>query len=316
MCSKNEVIFMISIDKSLCFRKKELLTYFRKRASESLEEISRIYGSSEFKKQASAINKAIIETKDKIIKILLQKAANEEWSNKEILQCILMATYTNYITMIEFRNEVWPYEYMTFSRRIGELWQPFCELCFDYPIRDLTLFIPPLFSEVKRNLTIEIEDYINILNITEEQKKELKKYYHKVWSIVTSGEIKLELDLHFEQNGEKFVVDFKSGFSSNEKGNTNRLLLVASIYKKLEKNYKCLLLVRAEEDSNNNYFQTLKNSNVWEACCGNETYKKIREHSGFDVKQWIEKNINWSSDFRSDTMQYFKDNDLDQYLKW
>jgi len=137
-----------------------------------------------------------------------------------------------------------------------------------------------------------------------------------VWSLVTSGEIKLELDLHLEQNGERFVVDFKSGFGSNEKGNTNRLLLVASIYKNLEENYKCLLLVRAEEDRNNNYFQVLKNSGIWEAYCGNETYTKIEEHCGFHIKQWIENNIDWGSDFGSDTMQYFRDNKLDQYLKW
>jgi hypothetical protein len=307
---------MITIDKSLSARKVELLNYFRERANESIEEIKRVYGSTEFKKQASAINKATTGTKDNIIKTLLQKAAKEKWSNKEILQCILTVTYSNYIVMIECRNEVWPYEYMTFSRRIGELWEPFCNLCFEYPIRELALFVPPLFSEVKQKLTAEIEDYIGILTITEEQKKELKSYYNKVWGLVISGEIKLELDLHFEQNGERFVVDFKSGFGSNEKGNTNRLLLVASIYKNLEENYKCLLLVRAEEDRNNNYFHTLKNSGIWMAYCGNETYAKIKEYSGFDIKQWIENNINWSSDFRIDTMQYFRDNNLDQYLKW
>ncbi|MBA7574722.1 hypothetical protein ES708_16537 [subsurface metagenome] len=307
---------MITIDKSLSARKVELLNYFRERANESIEEIKRVYGSTEFKKQASAINKATTGTKDNIIKTLLQKAAKEKWSNKEILQCILMVTYSNYIVMIECRNEVWPYEYMTFSRRIGELWEPFCNLCFEYPIRELALFVPPLFSEVKQKLTAEIEDYIGILTITEEQKKELKSYYNKVWGLVMSGEIKLELDLHFEQNGERFVVDFKSGFGSNEKGNTNRLLLVASIYKNLEENYKCLLLVRAEEDRNNNYFHTLKNSGIWMAYCGNETYAKIKEYSSFDIKQWIENNINWSGDFRIDTMQYFRDNNLDQYLKW
>lgn len=307
---------MITIDKSLSARKKELLIYFRERATESLEEIRRAYGSTEFKEQASAINRATIETRDNIIKTLLQKATKEKWSNEETLKCILMITYTNYIVMIECRNEVWPYEYMTFSRRIGELWQPFCKLCFDYALRDLTLFVPPLFSEVKRKLTTEIEDYIDTLTITEEQKKELKKYYNKVWSLVTSGEIKLELDLHFEQNGERFVVDFKSGFGSNEKGNTNRLLLVASIYKNLEENYRCLLLVRAEEDRNNNYFQILKNSGIWEAYCGNETYARIEELCGFHIKQWIENNIDWSGDFRGDAMQYFRDNNLDQYLKW
>jgi hypothetical protein len=34
------------------------------------------------------------------------------------------------------------------------------------------------------------------------KKKNLKKYYDKVWSLVTSGEIQLELDLHFTQNGQ------------------------------------------------------------------------------------------------------------------
>lgn len=307
---------MIIIDKLLCERKEELLDYFRDRANESLEEVRRTYGNIEFRAQARGINRACIETRDNIIKTLLQKASKETWNNKEILQNILIVTYSNYIVMIESRNKVWPYEYMTFSRRIGELWQPFCRLCFDYPSKELALFIPPLFSEVKRKLSTEIEEYIDTLAISEKQKKELKKYYNKVWSLVTSGEIKLELDLHFEQNDERFVVDFKSGFGSNEKGNTNRLLLVASIYKNLEENYRCLLLVRAEEDKNNNYFQVLKNSGIWEAYCGNETYAKIKEHSGFYIKRWIEDNINWDNDFKTETMKYFKDNGLDQYLKW
>ncbi len=307
---------MITVDKSLSARKEALLAYFRERGSESLEEIRRVYGATEFRAQASAINIATTETRDNIIKNLVQKSIREKWSNEEILQCVLMTTYTHYIVMIECRNEVWPYEYMTFSRRIGELWQPFCKLCFDYPIKDLTLFVPPLFSEVKRKLTAEIEDYIDALALTREQKKELKRYYNKVWGFVTSGEVKLELDLHFEQSGEKFVVDFKSGFGSNEKGNTNRLLLVATIYRNLEENYRCLLLVRAEEDSNNNYFKVLKNSGVWEAHCGNETYARIKELSGFDIKHWIGSNIDWGNDLRRDTMRYFKDNSLDQYLKW
>ena len=40
---------MITVDKSLSARKEKLLSYFRERASESLEEIRRIYGSTEFK---------------------------------------------------------------------------------------------------------------------------------------------------------------------------------------------------------------------------------------------------------------------------
>ena len=162
-----------------------------------------------------------------------------------------MVTYCNIVVMIESRNAVRPYEYMDFSRRVGELWEPFCKLCFYYPINYINLFVPPLFADVKKKLTDEITTYIDKLAISDGQKNELKKYYDKVWSLVTSGEIQLELDLHFEHAGAQYVVDFKSGFGSNEKGNTNRLLLVATIYSNLEENYNCLLFVRAEE--NNSY---------------------------------------------------------------
>ncbi len=45
-----------------------------------------------------------------------------------------MITYTNDVVMLESRNSVWKYEYMSFSRRVGELWEPFCKLCFNYPL--------------------------------------------------------------------------------------------------------------------------------------------------------------------------------------
>jgi len=307
---------MINIDKTICNKKTELLGYFRDRATESLEEIRRNISASEFKAQASAINTAVIDTKGNLIKTILQKATKEKWENEETLNCILMITYSSNIVMIESRNELWPYEYTTFSRRIGELWEPFCGLCFEFATKEINLFVPPLFSEVKIKLTKEIESYIDKLSITPRQKNELKKYYNKVWSLVTSGEIKLELDLHFIKNNNKYVVDFKSGFGSNEKGNTNRLLLVATIYKNLEENYKCIILVRSNEDRNNHYFRTLKNSGIWEAYCGNEAYKQIQDYTGFDIKRWINKNVDWDKDFKKETINFFKKNKLEQYLIW
>lgn len=304
----------MKIDKNLKNKKTELLQYYRSRAEEFLSEIKLTYGNTQYREQASAINKSLIETKDILLATLLQTAENEKWSNQEKLESILMITYTNYIVMLESRNDVWPYEYMTFSRRIGELWEPFCKLCFAYPINKVTLFIPPLFSEVKKKLSDEIEVYIDKLKISKEEKEQLKKYYYKVWGLVTSGEIKLELDLHFIYNNQKFVVDFKSGFGSNEKGNTNRLLLVASIYQNLEENYKCMIFVRADE--NNHYFQTLKNSGIWDAFSGDEAYNQMNLFSGFDIKSWIELNVNWETDFKKETMQFFKHNNLDQYLIW
>ncbi len=304
----------MNIDKTIKDRKIELLSYFRDRASEALTAIKEKFAETQFEKRGEAINKALRVSKDNMIETLKQQAEKEKWTNKERLECILMITYCNIVVMIEGRNSVRPYEYMDFSRRVGELWDPFCKLCFYYPINNLSLFIPPLFSEVKKKMTDEIAEYINKLTITDDEKQELKKYYDKVWSLVSSGEIQLELDLHFKHNDQKYVVDFKSGFGSNEKGNTNRLLLVATIYQNLEENYKCLLFVRAEE--NNSYFNTLKNSGIWDAYCGSEAYEKIKEYSGYDLKLWTDTNINWATDFNAETTAHFTDNNLLQYLLW
>jgi hypothetical protein len=304
----------MKIDKTIKDRKIELLSYFRDRASEALTVIKSKFAETQSDKRARAINESLNQTKSALITTILQQAEKEKWTNKEKLECILMVTYCNIVVMIESRNSVRPYEYMDFSRRVGELWDPFCKLCFYYPINDISLFIPPLFSEVKKKMTDEIADYIDNLTITAEEKQELKIYYDKVWSLVSSGEIQLELDLHFLHNDQKYVVDFKSGFGSNEKGNTNRLLLVATIYQNLDENYKCLLFVRAEE--NNSYFNTLKNSGIWEAYCGNEAYEKIKTHSGYDLKLWTDTNIDWANDFNNETIIHFTDSNLLQYLLW
>jgi hypothetical protein len=304
----------MEINRNIRYKKDLLLDYFRSRSSEFLSEIRQRYGSTQYKLQASAINQNLIASKVALLENVIQKANKESWTNDEKLESVLMITYANYIIMLESRNDVWPYEYMTFSRRIGELWEPFCKLCFLHPINDIELFVPPTFLQVKETLTVEIESYIETLKITEEEKNQLVIYYNKVWGLVTSGEIKLELDLHFKFNGFKYNVDFKSGFGSNEKGNTNRLLLVASIYQNINEDYKCLLFVRSNE--NNHYFETLKNSGVWSAYSSDATYQQINYFTGFNLKEWIEKNVNWEFDFKNETYKFLLVNELTQYLIW
>jgi hypothetical protein len=307
---------VLVVDKDISKKKSQLLSYFKDRASESLEEINRNYSAKQFRQKASAINKAINETKTKLILAINQKAQQQKWTRNEILDCVLMVTYASYVAMIDFRNSIWAYDYMAFSRRIGELWEPFCKLCFEYSIKELELFIPPLFSDVKKLMTNEIETYIDNLTIKETEKAELKKYYEKVWNMVTSGEIQLELDLHFKQDSQYYNIDFKSGFGSNEKGNTNRLLLVATIYKNLDENYHCFLFVRSEEEENNQYFKQLRDSSVWTAYCGEKTYSEIYNFTGFNLKNWINKNINWMEDLQKETVSHFKHDDLLKYLTW
>ena len=308
----------MNVDRNLFERKNEVLSYMRDRAEESYGEIIRTFGESEYKKRASGINKKIIATTQGVKSIIFQRASSQNWEKEEVLKNILIVTYSSYVIMIEFRNRAWPYEYMAFSRRIGELWEPFCKLCFDYPIReDVELYEAPLFSEVKEKLQEEIRVYINSLNINDDEKNNLLEYYDKVWSLVTSGEIKLELGLHFKVGSKKYNIDFKSGFQSNEKGNTNRLLLVASIYKNIiGGDNECMLFVRADEDENNHYLQTLKKSDIWSVFCGEETYQQISEYSGFDLAKWIQENIDWSNDLADETIQHLRDNDLEKYLTW
>ena len=216
--------------------------------------------------------------------------------------------------MLESRNAIWDYDYMAFSRRIGELWEPFCKVCFNHPLTNIRPYIAPLFSDVKRDLTNEIKDFISGLRISDDEKIQLNKYYDKVWSLVTSGEIKLECDLHFTDGTTKYVVDFKSGFGSNEKGNTNRLLLVGAIYKSMEQNYKCMLFVRSEQ--NNHYLNTLENSGVWTASCGNDTYSRIQEYTGYNLRRWIDQHLNWMEDFNLSMVKHIESNNLQEYLEW
>lgn len=305
----------MDIDINLRNRKAELLAYFRSRASEIVSGLTLRYSAADFKKKASALNKEIMKSKENLLSIVEETARSQHWSNSEILECVLMITYTNDVVMLESRNAVWQYDYMAFSRRVGELWEPFCKLCFKYPSTRIASFVPPLFSEVKSSLTKEIITYIDGLTISLSEKAQLKRYYDKVWGLVTSGEIQLECDLHFTYGATKYIVDFKSGFGSNEKGNTNRLLLVGSIYQNIEtENYRCLIFVRSTE--NNHYLTTLQNSGVWETSCGTETYSKIQHFTGFDIHHWIEENIDWLNDFSSQMRDTIMHNNLQNYLIW
>lgn len=76
------------------------------------------------------------------------------------------------------------------------------------------------------------------------------------------------------------------------------------------------MFVRSSEDENNHYLQILKNSGLWAVYSGNESYKKIKHFTDFNLSEWSNKNINWKKDFEKEMFKYLKDNDLIKYLKW
>jgi hypothetical protein len=153
------------------------------------------------------------------------------------------------------------------------------------------------------------------LTIDESDRKKLLQYYQSIWALIDNGgNINLTLDLHFEQEEEFYDVDYKSGFSSNEKGNTNRLLLVASIYKLLPEVHNNLIFLRQKEEENNHYLQTLKKYSLWDIYCADEAYAKIYEFTGFDIKTWMVENMDWLNDISPDFRKYLQANDLVKYL--
>lgn len=294
--------------------KYQLLAYFREMSQKNLIEIQR--KENDYKKQAALINAGIKKLREQMICEMLYNTRINRWGNEMILNSVLMITYVSDIVMLEARNHVWPYEYMAFARRIGELWEVFCREIFHYPIRELTLIQPPMFHEIQDRLTYNTQKYINDLPVDSATKRELQYYYRVPWSIVDSGGVKLDLDLHFMQNGINYNCDFKSGFSSNEKGNTNRLLSVASIYRFIGDNQRTILFVRQKEEQNNHYLQTLKNSPYWEVYCADEAYRKISEFTGFDIRKWLDRNALWVNDISEDLREHLRKSDLLKYLTW
>ena len=292
--------------------KSKWIAFFTQQVATEKEKICSRYKN--YKDQASAINQYINDIRDNSIRSL--KANSNELSQSELLDEILIITYASYIVMLDARNSVWPYEYMAFARRIGELWEPFCKLPFEYPIKKLTIIAPPDFNKVQDTIKRDATNNIDSLKLDQETKDELKRHYAIPWTMVDSGGIKLGLDLHFEQDGIHYNCDFKSGFSSNEKGNTNRLLLVASIYNSLGEIEKTILFVRQPEDDNNHYLQTLKNSPYWDVYCANDGYAAMKRFTGFDMREWLDNNVDWKNDISSELREHLEKNDLLRYLTW
>lgn len=298
-------------------KKKELLSLYRNESQKILEKTNKAIDEKSYTEK---INRTIKKLQDAQIKKIRECAKREGWNQQKILEAVLMVRYTADIVMLERRNKVWPYDYMSFSRRIGELWEPFCKELFYHSIKKIEIIKPPTFEKVKE-IKENAEAYIDSLPIEDASKRVLYYHYRTLWSILDSGSIKLELDLHFQQKNSQeedihYNCDFKSGFSSNEKGNTNRLLSVASIYRAIGEKEKMVLFVRQEEEENNHYLQTLKKSGYWDVFCADEAYEKMKDFTGFDLRKWLNENVQWEDDIDESLKRYLQENNLLKYLTW
>ena len=74
-----------------------------------------------------------------------------------------------------------------------------------------------------------MDNFVDSLKLVDNNKEELNLYFDTLWSFIKSGKVKLALDLHIKYNNKNYNIDFKNGFSSNEKGNIGLLLILEVI---------------------------------------------------------------------------------------
>jgi hypothetical protein len=249
----------------------------------------------------------------KLLADLTATAAKEKWTPERLLDCQLRLFYCSLVVNLESRNQVVAYHYMDFSRRIGEVWEDFCMICWAAPANtELKRLKPPSFATVRTKLLDEFSALVAGGRAT--NSKAILEQYQQVIDLL--GNINLTEDEYCVVGKKRFVIDFKSGFGSNEKGNTERLLTVAKIYDLLPEAHECVLVVRAAEDEGNNYLQVLKASGLWKVCCGPAAYEFIKTLTGFDLAVWIGKNVAFHEDMEIEAYQHLKQQGLTKYVVW
>lgn len=318
MCFFSRFLFFLCnyffMEENMRRSKREYICILREQSENIFSDLSK--SKLSLPKKASEMNKQLNNFRKSEVSKIIKYAKVDNWSTEILLNELLLLTYSSYIVMLESRNDIWLYDYMTFSRRIGELWEPFCKLPFTYSIKKLNLITPPAFSCIQNSMQSDMNNFIDNLNLDIKIKYELKQKYEIPWTMVDSGGINLKLDLHFEQNGNHYNCDFKSGFNSNEKGNTNRLLLVGSIFKYIGENENQIIFVRQKENENNHYLQTLKKSKYWNVYCADECYEVIKKYTDFDLRNWLTTNADWKNDISEGFRKHLEENNLLKYLTW
>lgn len=95
--------------------KQSLLSFYRKK----MQDVSvKAVGDTKHGNYTLMINHMIRKLQDKHIEEIFARSEKENWSRQKILDAVLMSRYTANIIMIEQRNKIWPYDYMSFSRRM------------------------------------------------------------------------------------------------------------------------------------------------------------------------------------------------------
>lgn len=202
---------------------------------------------------------------------------------------VLESQYAYIISSLNHRNRLWKYDYMTFPRRIGELWESFCKAAF-YNAADIRPVTPPPFEQIKKEISKSVPPYL--------------------WELV--GDVNLKTDSLFYAKRKLHVIDLKSSFNSHEKGNMQRLRTVGAVYKLWKPRTQLHVLVR--ETENAGYLDHLRD--FWNVQCGSDAYRTIRDFTGVDLRKWIDKNVDFKKHLDRNFFLDLQKRDLESYLNW
>ena len=222
---------------------------------------------------------------------------------KSNLDAILRNYYCYVVSMIETRHKLIEYNDIEFSRRIGEVWEKFCSLILENPFSKIKKVKEPDSSQFYKKLESDFEKF--------ENSKEL---FDTIVSFI--GNLDLHLDFFGEKNGKKFGIDFKSGFGSNEKGNTERILQVGKAYNYLNPDVILSVLVRQNE--NNNYLKTIEKSKIWKVSKGKNSYRYLETLCGSNITNFLKTELDFKKDFQKDVFKSLGKTvvNRDIYLNW
>lgn len=283
--------------KEVILLKRELLNLFAEKIKGPLKEIAS--GNQNFREKAKLVNSLVASTRQKIAKDLDAGSISKQ-------DQLIILEYCTTVSNLEFRNSVWSYEYMSLSRRMGELWERFCKTAWEEPVRKgIERVGAPSFDAVLSSIHNRIEPSV---------PEELKPDFANLIGLIDP--INMIEDETFTVDKRLHVIDFKSGFGSNEKGNTLRLLAVGRAYKLFDPDTYLLFLVR--QKAGNNYLNKIKASGLWEVHTGTDAYKKIDDLTGSSIHNIRSDLIDFENDLSKNfwTSLGSEIDEVKKYFEW
>lgn len=290
---------------TLASLKDDFLAIYKKKIASAVKAIAA--GAEPHQAKAKEVNALVNQVHEELRAGIAASGA----AAHDIQQQLLVLQYCTSVASLEYRHQVWPYEYMALSRRVGELWERFCSAAWDSPSKPAVVRMePPNFSEVEKS----IRDRLAHRKIDDEARKDIDAAFDVLFELV--GEISMKEDEVFTVSGVPHVIDFKSGFGSNEKGNTLRLLTVGRTYKLWNPGTQLFFLVRQE--ANNNYLNVIRRSGLWDVRCGTAAYQTIDDLTGAKITSIRDNIVNFERDLSPDFWHYLSTHlsDLRAYLRW